>query len=129
MPAPLGPTTLARQAHEAHHLTGLKNLNPPPTYVVAEWTRPVGKAFFDSSIRDKTLKGMLLGSWQERLVTIMITSDKECEDDICCDIEVQGEFSVYSAYEALKHDASLNVDKDWNIIWKLNIPNRIKTFF
>lgn len=54
------------------------------------------------------------------------------EDTIIWKARKDGKYSIKSAYflamENLVDNASLRVSRDWNIVWSLNIPQKIKNF-
>lgn len=63
----------------------------------------------------------------DSLKAIVLFREDGTEDSWCWGLEETGSFSVKSAYFSF-HEESAHKDSDWQLIWKLKIPNRICHF-
>ena len=58
----------------------------------------------------------------------MVCSDSGGEDGFCCGLSNNGKFSVKTAYNDSMPNQTSNPYGTWMIIWKLQLPQKIRTF-
>ena len=58
----------------------------------------------------------------------MVRSDSGGEDGFCWGFSNNRKFSVKTAYNASMPNQTSNLDGTWKIIWKLQLPQKIRTF-
>ncbi|XP_019166674.1 PREDICTED: uncharacterized protein LOC109162425 [Ipomoea nil] len=78
--------------------------------------------------RWERLEGVLDDSWKLKLHAYVVLDDNEARDDWGWSMELDGRFSIKSAYAVTRNLRDDNVDDDWQRIWKLRLPNRVNHF-
>lgn len=62
------------------------------------------------------------------MAAIILHEDSEVDDYTGWNEEASGEFSISSAYDIVVNVEEPIEAAKWNSIWKLKVPNRIRTF-
>ena len=70
----------------------------------------------------------LLPPTKDQLLALLIRRDHQASDAICWGPNSNGLFTVMSAYSISTQSNSQHTTRFWNQIWKLQVPQRIRTF-
>lgn len=105
-------------------LRELSNTKVPDTHInrmVADyWQQGVGWKW-------EELQGKLSEEIKERMQLMILSNDANGRDEAYWALENSGNFSTSSAYHNTNLGNIAMQDEGWEKIWKLKIPNRIKT--
>jgi hypothetical protein len=75
----------------------------------------------------------MLTSWvplhiQEKIGALLPPCDNNGNDKQICKENAGGNFSIAGMYHALCNYDLNNIDKVWKCIWRLKVPERVRTF-
>ncbi|XVF81675.1 hypothetical protein PTKIN_Ptkin15bG0174300 [Pterospermum kingtungense] len=73
------------------------------------------------------LNGLLPGFIEDKLAAVVLNEDSSLVDGLDWGVSKNGLFSIRSAYD-LSFGTGNEEDTLWNVIWKLDVPNRIRCF-
>ncbi|XP_019167626.1 PREDICTED: uncharacterized protein LOC109163328 [Ipomoea nil] len=87
----------------------------------------------DKWIEDRPLKDMAVAELADlelgrTVATFIIFDEPEANDSIGWSKDISGIFTISSAYDIATGASSLTEAAKWNSIWKLKVPNRIRSF-
>ncbi|XP_075508178.1 uncharacterized protein LOC142545090 [Primulina tabacum] len=91
------------------------------------------KSVFDYWIRGEgwnwgDLGGKIPTHVEDKLAACILSEEEDAGDRICWGLTSSGNFSISSAYELIMGIQNHTTDNLWGMIWKLEVPYRIRAF-